>query len=83
MAGKITKKKAIAIEKGLKRSGTYKGKSNKPGGGGRFAQLKNKIEESGKSPEAAAAIAATVGRKKYGKKKFQSMAAKGRKRASK
>jgi hypothetical protein len=80
---KITKKRATAIEGGLKKTGSYKGKSNKLGGGGRFAQLKNKIESSGKSPEAAAAIAAKVGMKKYGKKKMASMAAKGRKRASK
>lgn len=50
-------------------------KSMKPGGGGRFAAM----VASGKSP----ALAAFLGRKKYGKKKFQSFAAKGKKRAGK
>lgn len=53
---------------------TFHGKSMKPGGGGRFAKMVAK----GVPPGAAAA----AGRKKYGKKKFQSMAAKGRARAS-
>ncbi len=57
-------------------------KSMKPGGGGRFAALKAKLQSQGKSAGAAAGIAAAVGRKKYGKVRFQEMAAKGRKRAS-
>jgi len=44
------------------------------GQGGRFAAM----VASGKSP----ALAAFIGRKKYGKKKFQGMAAKGRKSSS-
>jgi hypothetical protein len=80
---KITKRKAINIEKGLKRTGTYKGKSNRPGGGGRFAQLSDNIQASGKSKKVANAIAATVGRAKYDKKPFQKMAAIGRKRVAK
>ena len=48
-------------------------KSMKPGGGGRFAKLSKKVGSK--------ALAAYIGRKKYGKKKFQAMAAKGRKRA--
>lgn len=51
------------------------GKSMKPGGGGRFASM----VASGKSP----ALAAYIGRKKYGAKKMASFASKGRKRASK
>lgn len=58
---------------GIKKTGTYKGKSNKPGGGGRFQQLVDK----GMSP----ALAASIGRKKYGKKQFAQMAAAGRRRA--
>ena len=54
-------------------------KSMKPGGGGRFAKMKVKLKGKVKNP---GAVAAKIGRKKYGKKKFQSMAAKGRKRAS-
>lgn len=50
-------------------------KSMKPGGGGRFAAM----VASGKSP----ALAAYIGRKKYGKKKMAKFAAKGRERAVK
>jgi len=57
-------------------------KSMKLGGGGRFQKLKGKLERSGKSPDAAAAIAASAGRKKYGAAKMSKMAAAGRKRAS-
>lgn len=53
------------------------GKSMKPGGGGRFKKLMQKLKGKVKNP---AAVAAAIGRKKYGKKKFQQMAAKGRKR---
>ena len=52
-------------------------KSMKLGGGGRFAKLKNKL--AGKpgiyNP---AGLAASIGRKKYGKKKFSKLSAKGR-----
>ena len=48
-------------------------KSMKPGGGGRFA----KMVASGKSP----ALAAYIGRKKYGSKKMAKFSAAGRKRA--
>lgn len=55
-------------------------KSMEPGGGGRFAKMVSKLKGKGKSEESAKAIAASVGRKKYGKSKFQEMAAKGRAR---
>ena len=61
---------------------TYKGKSLKPGGGGRFAKMTNALKLKGVSAKRAKAIAAAAGRKKYGKAKFQSMAAKGKKRAA-
>ena len=52
-------------------------KSMKLGGGGRFKKLKKKLGKQGaKNP---AALAAYIGRKKYGNKKMASMAAKGRK----
>lgn len=51
-----------------KKTGSFEGKSNKLGGGGRFAQM----EDKGVSP----ALAATIGRKLYGKKKMAKMAAK-------
>lgn len=48
------------------------GKSMKPGGGGRFAAMK----KAGVS----AALAATIGRKKYGAKAFAKMSQAGRAR---
>ena len=49
------------------------------GSGGRFAALKGKIAKRGdvRNP---AAVAASIGRKKYGAKKMVKMAAAGRKR---
>lgn len=47
----------------------------------RFDKLKGKIMKSGKNEDAAAAIAAAIGRKKYGKTKFQQMAAAGRRKS--
>lgn len=67
----------------IKKTGTYKGKSNKPGGGGRFAQTVDAIVKSGVPAGEARAIAAKQGRAKYGAKKFAQMAATGRKRQSK
>lgn len=57
-------------------------KSMKLGGGGRFAALKKKLESKGKSAESAGAIAATIGRKKYGNAKMAKWSAAGKKRAS-
>ena len=56
-----------------------KKKSMRVGGGGRFAKLKAKIAKRGKVSDPGA-VAAAIGRAKYGKAKFQKMAAKGRKR---
>ena len=54
-------------------------KSMKLGGGGRFEKLKGELghEKGIKNP---GALAASIGRKKYGAKKMASMAAKGKKR---
>ena len=49
------------------------------GGGGRYEKLVGQLEKKGvKDP---AALASYIGRKKYGAKRFQSLAAKGRRRA--
>jgi hypothetical protein len=53
----------------------------KLGSGARFAALKSKIKSKGKSDKAAGAIAASIGRKKYGAKKMTAMAVAGRKKA--
>lgn len=58
----------------IKKTGTFHGKSNRLGGGGRFAQMEAKGMSGG--------LAAYIGRKLYGKKKMSKMAAAGRKRAS-
>lgn len=55
-------------------------KTMEPGGGGRFAKMVNKMKGEGKSEESAKAIAASIGRKKYGKSKFQAMAEAGKKK---
>lgn len=54
--------------------------SMKPGGGGRFAALKEKLshEQGVKNP---GALAAAIGRKKYGASKMAKFSAAGRKRA--
>ena len=57
------------------------GKSMAPGGGGRFAALKAKLAKEGKTNPGG--LAAAIGRKKSGKKKFQAMAAKGKARSEK
>ncbi|MEW6045003.1 MAG: hypothetical protein AB1609_00740 [Bacillota bacterium] len=54
---------------------TYKGKSLAPGGGGRFARMVDKLQAQGKSAESARAIAASIGRKKYGAKQMAKWAA--------
>lgn len=78
MLGKAMKK----IAKGtMKKTGTFMGKSNKLGGGGRFKQIEAKAKASGATDPGA--VAAAIGRKKYGKAKFQKMAAKGKKKAMK
>jgi hypothetical protein len=52
----------------------------KLGSGKRFAALKSKLKRKGiRNP---GALAASIGRKKYGKKRFAKLSAKGRKRAA-
>ena len=54
------------------------GRKPKLGTGARFKALKGKLRRKGvKNP---GALAASIGRKKYGKAKFQKMAAAGRRR---
>jgi len=68
--------------KAKKRKGiSFVAKGKKPalGQGGRFKALKGAIAKKGKVRNPAAVVAA-IGRKKYGKVRFQKMAAKGRRR---
>ena len=71
------KKKMMGGKKMYKKGGA---KTMEPGGGGRFAAMVGKLKGQGKSEESAEAIAASAGRKKYGKSRFQSMAAAGKKK---
>ena len=64
------------------RKKTTSSRKKKPtlGSGKRFRSLSAELKKKGaKNPDA---LAAWIGRKKLGKKKFQSLAAKGRKKAS-
>lgn len=55
-------------------------KSMKPGGGGRFAKLKGQLARKPGIRDPAA-VAAAIGRKKYGEKKMTHWSAQGRKRS--
>lgn len=46
-----------------------------------FKKVQEDVEKSGKSPKKAAAIAAAIGRRKYGAKRMAQMAAEGRRRS--
>lgn len=59
------------VANAIKTTGSFQGKSNKLGGGGRFKQL----VAQGKSP----ALAAFIGKRKYGAKAMAKMSAAGRK----
>jgi len=58
------------------------GKSMRLGGGGRFAALESKIAKNPKIRNPAA-VAASIGRKKYGAKKFASLGAVAREKSPK
>ncbi len=64
----------------IKKTGKSFGKSNKMGGGGRFKQVEHAVAGK-KGVYNPAGLAAYIGRKSLGKNKFQSLAAKGKKRA--
>lgn len=53
------------------------------GDGTRFGALVSELRDKGKSVGQAKGLAASIGAKKYGKKKMSAMAAKGKKRKGK
>lgn len=53
------------------------GRQPKLGSGGRFKKLERKLKGHVGNPSA---VAASIGRKKYGNERFQNLAAKGRKK---
>jgi hypothetical protein len=61
---------------------SYKGKSLRPGGGGRFAKMVDRLKQRGYSEKRARAIAASIGRRKYGARQMAQWAAAGRRRRS-
>lgn len=67
----------MAYDNAMKKE--YKGKSMRPGGGGRFKKLVDQLKSEGHSEESAKKIAAAAGMRKYGKAKMQKMAQAGRK----
>ena len=72
---------AKAPKKATKKAAkTYKGKSMKLGGGGRFKKGADKLTSEGYSKEAAGAIMASAGRKKYGGTKMAKMSGAARKK---
>lgn len=74
---KKSSKKVMKKSTPIKKTGKFQGKSNKLGGGGRFAQVVAKVSAKGaKNPKA---LAAFIGRKSLGKAKFQKLAKKGKK----
>jgi hypothetical protein len=88
IAGKKAPKVPLVKDKELdatpierKQAGAKMKNGGKLGSGERFAALKSKIQSKGKSAKAAGAIAASIGRKKYGAKKMAAMSAAGRKKA--
>ena len=78
---KLAAKKGKKLKPGSLKGGKSEPASKaKPGQGGRFKALKKKV--GGKGVKDPGAVAAAIGRAKYGKKKFQQMAAKGKKTAN-
>lgn len=59
----------------------YEGKSTKKGGGGRFAMVEDAARASGARDPGA--VAAAMGRKKYGQAEMTKMATAGKKRMQK
>lgn len=82
-AGLKSKANALRGKKGAGRAKakTYKGKSMKPGGGGKFQKGMDDMTAKGMSKKMASAIMAKQGMKKYGKKQMVAWSAAGRKRA--
>lgn len=75
---KYVERKGSKAKKSPGKSYVAKGKKPKLGSGKRFKALKSNLEKKGaKSP---GALAAWIGRRKYGKKKFASLSAAGHKK---
>lgn len=71
-------KKSLPARRAARKNYEKVAKTSKPGTGKRFAAVERAAAAGGASNPAA--VAAAIGRKKYGKKKMGKMSAKGRKR---
>jgi hypothetical protein len=71
------------LQEAKKKVKTYKGKSMRLGGGGRFAKMVDALVRKGYSKKSAKSIAAKIGRDTYGKQKMAQWAAAGKKRKAK
>lgn len=80
MAFKYVERKGPKAKKRPGKSYVAKGKKPKIGAGGRFKALKEAIGKR-KGVKDPGAIAAFIGRKKYGKPKFQKLGVAARKKA--
>lgn len=78
MAYRMSGEQLAKAKGSIKKTGSFDGKSNKLGGGGRFAQVEAKAKASGaRNP---GAVAAAAGRKSLGPKAFNQLALQGRER---
>ncbi|MGB9886905.1 MAG: hypothetical protein ACPLRW_07910 [Moorellales bacterium] len=74
----MAKKASLSERRAARKAYEQARKTSKPGEGKRFKALVKAVAAGGaENPEA---VAAAIGRRKYGKKRFQQMAAKGRKK---
>ena len=74
----MARKSGLARRRAARAAYKRAAKTSKPGQGKRFKALAKSAKAGGARDPGA--VAAAIGRKKYGKKRFQKMAAAGRKR---
>lgn len=74
-----SKKKGSAKVKAARKEYEKVAKTSKPGSGKRFSALEKSLKAEGVRDPGA--VAASIGRKKYGAKRYAKMSAAGRKRA--
>lgn len=74
----MAKKQSLPKRRAARKKYATAKRTSKPGSGKRFAALKRSAAASGARDPGA--VAASIGRKKYGAKKMAAMAAAGRKR---
>jgi len=71
-------KKGLSVRRKARQTYKRVAKTSKVGSGKRFKALAKSVKAGGATNPNA--VAASIGRKKYGKKRFQAMAAKGKRK---